>query len=165
MSRVLLLRHAESVSNADPTAAALPPEHGDRLSRRGREQASAAADALRESGATRLLSSPMRRARETAEVVGEAPGLSIDVLPYAHELRESEGYGELSPEEQKLRRWSQWMAQHPDDPDYAYDGAESFNDVVGRVRQLKADLERMARRSPTRSERCDRRGRRVGSGK
>jgi broad specificity phosphatase PhoE len=105
MTRALLLRHGESVSNADPKAVALPDEIGDRLSERGREQARAAAEVLKGAGVTRLLSSPMRRAAETAEPLSEALELPVTVLPYVHELKGVAGYGELSPEEQKLRRW------------------------------------------------------------
>lgn len=141
MTQALLLRHGESVSNADPEAISLSEEIGDRLSTKGREQARAAASGLREAGITRLLSSPMRRARETAESLSEALELPVTVLAYVHELKEATGYGELSPEEQKLRRWSARMAAHPDDPDHCGDGAESFNEVLGRVRRLKAELE------------------------
>jgi len=141
MTQALLLRHGESVSNADPQAITLPDETGDRLSEQGREQARAAAGGLEEAGIIRLLSSPMRRARETAEPLSRRLQLTVTVLPYVHELKEETGYGELSPEQQKLRRWSARMAAHPDDPDHRGDGAESFNDVRGRVRRLKAELE------------------------
>jgi len=141
MTQALLLRHGESVSNADPEAIALPGEIGDRLSERGREQARAAAGGLKGAGITRLLSSPMRRARETAEPLSEALELPVAVLPYVHELKEEPGYGELNPEEQKLRRWSARMAAHPEDPNHRGDGAESFNDVRDRVKRLKAELE------------------------
>ncbi|MDX6609435.1 MAG: 2,3-bisphosphoglycerate-dependent phosphoglycerate mutase [Solirubrobacterales bacterium] len=139
--QALLLRHGESVSNADPEAIALPAETGDRLSERGRQQAAAAAQALLGIGITRLLSSPMHRALETAEPVSEALDLPVTVLPYVHELKESAGYGRLSAEEQKLRRWSARMSAHLDDPNHSSDGAESFNEIVSRVRLLKAELE------------------------
>jgi broad specificity phosphatase PhoE len=142
MTQALLLRHGESVSNADPEAIALPEEIGDRLSGRGRQQARAAADGLKGMGITRLLSSPMRRAQETAEPLSEALELPVAVLPYVHELREGPGYGELNPEQQKLRRWSARMAAHADHPNHRGDGAESFSDVRDRVRRLKAELER-----------------------
>ena len=54
-----------------------------------------------------------------------------------HELRESDGFGELASEEQRLRRWSVWMGEHAGDPDHSYRGAESFNDLVGRVRRVQ----------------------------
>jgi broad specificity phosphatase PhoE len=96
---------------------------------------------LEGAGITRLLSSPMRRARETAAPLGRRLQLPVTVLPYVHELVEEAGYGELSHEEQRLRRWSARMAAHPDDPNHGGNGAESFNDVRGRVRRLKAELE------------------------
>jgi broad specificity phosphatase PhoE len=141
MTQALLLRHGESVSNADPEAITLPEETGDRLSERGQEQARAAADGLARADIARLFSSPMRRALETAEPLSEALELPVTVLPYVHELKEASGYGELDPEEQKLQRWSARMAAHPDDPDWASEGAESFNDVRDRVRRLKLELE------------------------
>jgi broad specificity phosphatase PhoE len=86
MSRVLLLRHGQSAHNAHTGAEGLADEHGDRLTERGRRQAEAAGAALRERGVTKLLSSQMRRARETAGLVGAAAGLEPEVVDYAAEL-------------------------------------------------------------------------------
>jgi broad specificity phosphatase PhoE len=135
--RLICVRHGESRSNAHPEAVALPEEEGDRLTERGRAQSEAAAAALRETGATRLLTSPMRRATESAAVIAQALGLEVEVDPEIHELRESHGFGTLSPEEQKLRRWSVWMAEHGDDPGYSFEGGESFNQVRARVRAFQ----------------------------
>ena len=139
--RLLLLRHGESHSNAEPRAAALPEPQGDRLTERGRLQATAAARALRGCGAQRLLSSPMRRARETAESLSRELGLDVEIDDGIHELRESADWFHLPPEEQKLRRWSSWMAEHAADPDYAPGEAESFNAVLARVRDFKRRIE------------------------
>jgi 2,3-bisphosphoglycerate-dependent phosphoglycerate mutase len=139
--RLLMLRHAESRSNAHPEAVALPEVEGDRLTRRGWEQARAAARGLRDAKPARLISSPMRRARETAVVLSEELGLPVEVSESIHELRESDEYLALPPEEQKLRRWSVWMAEHGHDPDWAPPGGESFNAVRARVRRFKAKME------------------------
>jgi ribonuclease H / adenosylcobalamin/alpha-ribazole phosphatase len=141
-TRAILVRHGQSVSNADPERAALPLEEGDRLSDLGRSQSIAAGDALAAYEPTVLLSSPMGRARETAELIGERLGMEVRELPYISELRESRNYATMSPEEQKLRRWSAWMAEHGDDPDFSWHGGESFNEVRGRVQRLKDELER-----------------------
>jgi broad specificity phosphatase PhoE len=149
--RVYFLRHAESVSNADLGVVALPPERGDQLTERGWEQARAAGRYLAgtDLGIERLLTSPMRRARETADGVAEALGLEPATLDDSQELRESEGYGELTPEEQRLHRWSVWMAEHGDDPEYSYQGGESFNDLLARVRSVKGALEGLAGEAST----------------
>ena len=138
--RLLLLRHGESHSNAHPQAAALPEAEGDRLTPRGREQAEAAARWLASIQPDALVSSQMRRARETADLIAAQTGLEVEIDDEIHELRESSDYLELPPDQQKLRRWSVWMAEHGDDPDWAPEGGESFNDVLGRARRFKARL-------------------------
>ena len=138
--RVHFLRHAQSASNAAPGAMALPGDQGDRLTDLGWEQARAAAPHLAGLGAARILTSPLRRARETAEALSETLELPVVVVEEMHELRESDGYGELALEEQRLRRWSVWMAEHGDDPDHSYRGGESFNDVLARVRRVQDRL-------------------------
>ena len=109
------LRHAESASNAEP-GRDLPDARGDRLTERGHDQARRAAAELAELGADPLVVEPAARARETAAPIAERLGLEIEVVEDLRELRESDGYGELSAEEQRLRRWSNWMAEHGDDP-------------------------------------------------
>jgi probable phosphoglycerate mutase len=141
MTQALLLRHGESVSNAHPEALTLPEEIGDRLTENGLDQARAAAEALEGLNVTSVLSSPMHRAGETAEVVSERLGLPLTTLPFAHELREETGFGHLSADEQNLRRCVTRMFTHPEDPDHSHNGAESFNEVIERVRLLKAELE------------------------
>jgi broad specificity phosphatase PhoE len=86
MSRALFLRHGQSAHNAHRGEEPLADEHGDRLTELGRRQAAAAGAALRERGVTRLLSSHMVRAQETAEIVGAAAGLEPEVIDYAAEL-------------------------------------------------------------------------------
>jgi broad specificity phosphatase PhoE len=105
--RALFLRHGESVHNADRRGEPSPGSDGDRLTERGIEQAHAAGAALRDFGVTRLLSSPLRRARETAVAVGDALGLEPEEIDYTHELT----------------------------------SGETFEQAIGRVRQLKAELE------------------------
>ncbi len=146
--RALFLRHGESVSNADPERVSLPVAEGDRLTERGWEQSRAAGRALLSAGATRLLVSPMRRAAETAEAVNESLGLPIERLDRIHELREPEGFGEMSPERQMLARFSVRMSEQASDPDHAPPGAESFNQVLGRVHRLKSLLEQRREELP-----------------
>jgi broad specificity phosphatase PhoE len=110
MSRALLLRHGESVHNAHTGREALADEQGDRLTERGRAQARRAGAGLGGYGVTRLWTSPMRRATETAAAIGAGLGLEPAELPYAQEL--SRG--------------------------------ERFEDLVARVRRLKAELEALA---------------------
>lgn len=137
---VHFVRHGESASNAAPGAMALPGNQGDRLTERGFEQARAVAERLGDAGASRILTSPLRRARETAQVIAEKLDLPVTELEELRELRESDGFGELSLTDQRQRRWSVWMAEHGDDPDHSYRGGESFNEIVARVRHVQEQL-------------------------
>jgi broad specificity phosphatase PhoE len=88
--RALFLRHGESAHNAHTGEEPLSEELGDLLTERGREQAIAAGAALRGAGVTRLYSSPMRRAAETAEAVGAALDMAVEPIPFAHEFHAGE---------------------------------------------------------------------------
>jgi broad specificity phosphatase PhoE len=90
--RALLLRHGESVHNAARSGEPAPHSDSDRLTERGVEQAHAAGAALREHGVTRLLSSPLRRARETAQAVGSALALEPEEIDYTGELTSGETF-------------------------------------------------------------------------
>lgn len=106
--RALLLRHGESVHNAARSGEPAAHSEGDRLTEKGIEQAHAAGAGLTGHGVTRLLTSPLRRARETAAAVAVPLGLEPKELDYVGELT----------------------------------SAETFEQAIERVRQLKAELER-----------------------
>jgi broad specificity phosphatase PhoE len=106
--RALLLRHGESVHNAARSGEPAAHSEGDRLTEKGVEQAHAAGAGLAGHGVTRLLTSPLRRARETAAAVAAPLGLEPEELDYVGELT----------------------------------SAETFEQAIERVRQLKAELER-----------------------
>ena len=132
--RVFFLRHAESRSNAATGVVSLPEEHGDSLSERGRRQAAAAAALIANRLAiSRIVCSPMGRARETAEPIARATGLEPETWEWIHELREPPEYSRLSGEEQQRQRWSNRMRDHADDPHHSPAGGESFADIAGRV--------------------------------
>jgi broad specificity phosphatase PhoE len=154
---ITLVRHAESVGNlADSRARAAEAEQLDlddrdadvALSPTGREQAAALAgwldgDAGRAARPDAVLSSPYRRAAETAERTLARTGLDV-VLD--ERLRErdlglfdgltSRGIRARHPEEAERRsRLGKFYYQPP--------SGESWCDVVLRVRDLLRDLERL----------------------
>ncbi|HEX5984737.1 MAG TPA: histidine phosphatase family protein [Solirubrobacterales bacterium] len=90
--RALFLRHGESVHNAARSGEPAAHSDSDRLTEKGVEQAHAAGAGLRELGVTRLLSSPLRRAQETARAVGEALGLDPEEIDYTGELTSGETF-------------------------------------------------------------------------
>jgi broad specificity phosphatase PhoE len=101
--RALLLRHGESVHNANRSGEPVPHSEGDLLTEHGREQARAAGAGLREFGVTRLLSSPLRRARETAQSVGGALGLDPEEIDYTGELTSGESFEQAVARVRRLK--------------------------------------------------------------
>jgi probable phosphoglycerate mutase len=138
--RVFLLRHGESVSNAAVDKVSLPEEEGDRLSPLGRRQAEAAGRRIAEFGVERIITSPMGRARETAAAVTAATGLEPEIWDWTYELREPPEYFRSSGEHQQRHRWSNRMKAHPDDPEAAPPGGESFADLRRRVMRTQERL-------------------------
>jgi broad specificity phosphatase PhoE len=102
--RVLFLRHGESLHNVHTGEVRLGEELGDVLTEQGRAQAAAAGTALGDQGITRLLTSPMRRATETAEAVGEALGLAPEPIPYAFEHHREETFEEAMGRVHAIKR-------------------------------------------------------------
>jgi glucosyl-3-phosphoglycerate phosphatase len=101
--RALFLRHGESVHNADRSGEPAAHSDADRLTGKGVEQAHAAGAALREHGVTRLLTSPLRRARETAEAVAEPLGLDPEEIDYTHELTSGETFEQAVARVRRLK--------------------------------------------------------------
>jgi broad specificity phosphatase PhoE len=101
--RALLLRHGESVHNAQRSGEPAAHSEQDKLTEKGLEQAEAAGAGLRGFGATRLLSSPLRRARETAQAVGDALGLDPEVVDYTGELTSGESFEQAVARVRRLK--------------------------------------------------------------
>jgi broad specificity phosphatase PhoE len=112
--RVLFLRHGESAHNAHTGEERLAEELGDLLTERGRAQAAAAGAGLRDLdlGITKLYTSPMRRASETAEAVGEALGLEPEPIPVAYEFHRGEEWDEGF---ERVRELKARLEQEPED--------------------------------------------------
>ncbi|WP_405055711.1 histidine phosphatase family protein [Kribbella sp. NBC_01505] len=77
MTRLMCLRHGEAESNVARTMA---PALTTPLTERGREQAAAAGELLREVGAVRVYSSTVARAVETATIVARVIGVPLEVV-------------------------------------------------------------------------------------
>ena len=101
--RALLLRHGESVHNAARSGEPVAHSDSDRLTDKGVEQAHAAGAGLREHGVTRLLSSPLRRAQETAQAVGDALGLEAEEIDYSGELTSGETFEQAIERVRRLK--------------------------------------------------------------
>lgn len=125
----LLLRHGQTALSAERRFAG----RGDiPLTELGHEQAAAAAATLaRRGGIDLVLTSPLRRAQETARAVADAASvpLSVDEDLVETDFGSWEGmtFGEV------MARWPHEMAAWMADPDVAPPAGESFAAVGARV--------------------------------
>ncbi|HEV3135162.1 MAG TPA: histidine phosphatase family protein [Acidimicrobiia bacterium] len=103
---LLLIRHAEPVRIA-PGSSTGPADPG--LTDRGRVQAERLARWLTHEPIDAVLSSPLRRARETANVVGEALGVDVEVVDGLMEYDAEADYY-IPVEEMRETRDHRWRA-------------------------------------------------------
>ena len=125
----LLLRHGQTALSAERRFAG----RGDfPLTDLGHEQAAAAAARLAKRGGVDLvLTSPLRRAQETAHAVADAVGVPLtmdeDLVETDFGSWEGMTFGEV------MARWPAEMTAWMEDPDVSPPGGESFAAVAVRV--------------------------------
>ncbi len=137
-ARVILARHAESEDNVASTLSAAVP--GRDLTERGREQATALAESLRQDAVSHIYASPLTRARQTAEIVAAHTGAAITVLA---DLREfSLGVHEGGEREHVVgsidEAFFAWLLDG--DLDRRIDGGESGREVLERFAAAMSDI-------------------------
>lgn len=135
---LVVVRHAQSWKNVTPPEE-LPPEREGALTPRGEEQAKALGARLRGRGSFVVLSSPVERARQTADLIAAALAAERG-SPVA--VRESPGLAPLraglTPDGDPVTmdwREEQWAAGEDPRPE----GGESLQDGTQRALKLIAD--------------------------
>ncbi len=127
--RLYLVRHGETASNAEGLWQGRQGD--DPLNERGRAQSRAAAAALSDSGAGAIYASGLRRAVETAEIVGAHLGLPVRVHAG---LREYDfGALEGATTSEALAEWKALLTQWRTDPSAKSPGGESAREFTLRV--------------------------------
>jgi ribonuclease H / adenosylcobalamin/alpha-ribazole phosphatase len=134
-TRLLLLRHGETALSAERRFSG----RGDpELNERGQAQARAAAARLASYGVSAVVSSPLRRARQTALAVAEATGTEVSVEDGFVETDFGQWEGLTFAEIRD--RWREDLAAWRADPDVAPPDGESFTATFARVRLAREKL-------------------------
>lgn len=125
---LILVRHGESTGNAEGL---LSGRIDAALTERGEAQARSVAPVV--TGATRLISSPLQRARLTAEALGTGLPVEIDDRWIEVDYGEYDGrpLGSVPDEV-----WTEWRS----DPDFRPPGGETLSEAGDRVRSACEEL-------------------------
>lgn len=129
-TRVIVVRHGQSFSNVEHRLCGLPPGPG--LTPVGERQADRAARILLATGEepTVLLTSPLRRTRETARALSARTGLEAAVVDDLRELQFGEWEGVTRGEMSADPRWDRWSR----DPEtFPPPGGERLSEAGARV--------------------------------
>ncbi len=128
----LLLRHGQTALSVDKRFSGVgdPP-----LTQVGQAQAAAAAARLASAGVQAVVSSPLGRARQTAQAVADAIGVEVSVEPGLREtdFGDWEGYTFAEIRAKWPRELEAWLA----DPEVAPPAGESFVETATRVRAAR----------------------------
>jgi broad specificity phosphatase PhoE len=127
---ILLARHGETADNVSP--ARVMGRRDPPLTERGREQARMLARAVGDQGVRALYTSHLRRARETAEILGETLGLELRVDPRLAESDRGRWEGRLMRdiEREEPEAWRAWLQAGNG---FSFPGGESLRDHLERV--------------------------------
>ena len=136
LRRLVLLRHGQT----DYNVAGRMQGHLDSvLTAVGLEQAAVAAPALAALGPDRMVSSDLRRAADTAEVVGAACGLPVKFDARLRETHLGRWQGRTVDEIERLDPGA--IVAWRSDPEWAPPGGESRVAVVARARPVVDELD------------------------
>ena len=135
---MIFIRHGETAWNREKRFQG----HSDvPLNERGLLQAELLAGALQREHVSKLLSSPLTRARQTAEIIGARLNLAVEIMQELTELNFGEYEGEL---ETNLRakhaaRFDQWREAHYIEPAPGGDSIVSVKDRAASAVKIMAD--------------------------
>ncbi len=134
---ILLARHGETADNAPPQR--MQGWRDPPLNERGRQQALALARAVAGHKLAAIWTSHLRRARETAEAVGEALGIVPQVDERLAESRRGRWEGRLLRDigREEPEEWAAWLRGGAQ---FRFPGGESLAEHQSRVLAAIADI-------------------------
>jgi probable phosphoglycerate mutase len=124
-----LIRHGQTATNR---ARVIQGWDHEPLNAHGRWQAERAGERLAKAGLVALYASPLRRASETAELIGRAVGLDITVVDGLREMDTGRASG-LHGAQFMVRHPRLWWAWLRDDAGLAFPGGDTLSAFYNRA--------------------------------
>jgi len=134
MAVFLLIRHGQNDMVGEKLAGRLPGVH---LNADGQAQAQHLATGTAHLPLKAIYSSPLERARETAEPMAVQHGLSVEILPELIEIDFGDWQGQPL---KKLKRGRLWKTVQAHPGAFRFPKGESFQEAQARVAQALGDL-------------------------
>ncbi|MEK7554740.1 MAG: class I tRNA ligase family protein, partial [Patescibacteria group bacterium] len=136
-NQFFLVRHGEGEHNVKRTLSCMPEgQHPPRLTKRGKEQAEAVAERLKQEKVNLIVSSPNRRARETAQIIAKATKAKVIVDSRIQEI----GFGTFNGGTEA--RYKSFFATFIERFSKRPPGGEHWGDVRQRMVQTMVDIDR-----------------------
>ncbi len=129
---ILLIRHGQTAANRD---ALLVGRIDPPLTELGEAQAERLGERLQGSNPSFILSSPLSRARQTADAIAASTGLTVEIEDRLVEMNYGEWDG-TPIADVPIDVWRQWRS----DPEFRPPGGESLREVSQRVGSLMGEL-------------------------
>jgi broad specificity phosphatase PhoE len=140
---VYFVRHAQSEDNPRPVFQSLESP----LSETGHRQARLAAGRLAKLPFEALIASPLRRAKETAEIIAQATGMQPEFSNlFVERIRTIRINGKSFDDKEANALWREWQKDFYK-PGIRMAEGESFDDLIGRADAALAFLKGRAERS------------------
>ena len=139
--KIYITRHGEALDDIEDCYGGIADFP---LTDTGRDQAASVADRLQNEGIQAIFSSPLERARETAEIIASKLGTEGD-LTVVEDLQERNSYGVLSGvnKDRAKQIFKRVFANLKEKPGYSREplvGAEDFDEFIQRVHRAFAEV-------------------------
>ena len=137
LTLVVFMRHGQAANNVERVLAGRSP--GVPLTEEGRRQAAAAAELLSDMGISRVLTSPIERAEQTAGIVSDRIGVRAEADERLVELDMGKFTG-MRYDEILSRHGNVFRKFYSGDLELAHNGVETFDMVKKRVMGLVDEI-------------------------
>lgn len=134
--KIFLIRHANTSYN---TKGVWQGRSDFPLDEKGREMAKALAYRLASENISRVIASPLTRARQTAEEIARVHGIEVETDERLIEADLSIWEGMKT--EEVLEKYRETYKKWKSDPDFSTEGLEPFSSVYARIKDFFENLE------------------------